>query len=47
MKLWIAYVLGCFMLGIVLWKQSNARRDWILIGLCLAVCFGYFVLHQI
>jgi uncharacterized membrane protein len=47
MKLWVLYILSCFMVGVLVWRKPGGTRIKILIGLGLFVCFGYFFLNQI
>lgn len=47
MKLWVLYVLGSFMVGVLVWRKPARTRIQILIGMCLFICFGYFFLNQI
>ena len=47
MKLWIGYVLASFMAGLILWRVSDVKRRWALLGLCGVVLVGYYFLNQI
>jgi hypothetical protein len=47
MKLWIVYILGVFMLGVLLWRKPASMRAWIVAGLVAFVCFAYYFLNQI
>ena len=47
MKLFVLYILGSFMIGVVVWRRPWATRVKILVGLCLFVCIGYYFFHQI
>lgn len=47
MKLFLAFLVICFVGGSVLWRAPLGKRLTWLVGLCLFVCVGYFFLHQI
>ena len=47
MKLFIAFLLGCFMVGTLLWSAPTKRRIWAVIGLGLLASFGYYFMRQI
>jgi len=47
MKLWIAYVLGCFVVATLTWNMRAQVRTWILIALGIGVLIGYYFLKQI
>ncbi|MCI0478480.1 MAG: hypothetical protein L0Y55_19735 [Anaerolineales bacterium] len=47
MKLWIAYVLGSFVVATFTWNLRAQTRVWILIAMTLGVLIGYYFLKQI
>jgi len=46
MKLFLAYLLGVFALGL-LSRRRRKRKFAVVLGACLLVCFGYYFLNQI
>lgn len=47
MKLWIAYVLGSFVVATLTWNLRAQTRTRILIALAIGVLIGYYFLKQI
>jgi biotin transporter BioY len=47
MKLFVSFILGSFMVGVLTRRKPKKMQIKILIGICLFVCIGYFFLHQI
>jgi hypothetical protein len=47
MKLWILYIAVSFLIGAVMWRSPASARARIVAGLCLLLCIGYYVMHQI
>lgn len=47
MKLFLLFILGSFMLGILIWRAKWGTRAKIVAGLSAFVCVGYFFLNQI
>jgi len=47
MKLFLAYLLFCFIAGILLRKQALHIRMWVLFGVCVLITIGYFFFNQI
>jgi hypothetical protein len=47
MKLFLAYILFCFIAGILLRKKPLNNRMWILFGICILVSIGYLFFNQI
>jgi hypothetical protein len=46
MKLFLVYLLGMFMFGL-LSRRRQKTKFAIILGVCLLVCFGYYFLNQI
>lgn len=47
MQLFLLFLFSCFVGSIVVRKWDRRLNAWMLLGLCLAVCVGYFVFRQI
>jgi hypothetical protein len=47
MNLFLAYMLFCFVAGILMRKQPPHMRMWLLFGVCILVTIGYFFFNQI
>jgi hypothetical protein len=47
MKLWVMFIVGSFLIGVVGWRQSWSTRAKIVAGLAMFVLIGYFFLNQI
>ena len=47
MKLMIAFLFACFLVGLLLAGHRSARRTRWLFAICLLVGFAYYFLHQI
>jgi len=47
MKLFVLFILGSFMIGVLMRRKPKSTQIKILIGMSLFVCIGYFFLHQI
>jgi len=47
MKLFLGFLIVCFVGGAVLWKAPLKKRLAWLAGLCLLVCAGYYFFNQI
>lgn len=47
MKLFVLFLLICFLLGVTGWYSGKRQRHWVLLGLCLFLTFAYFFLNQI
>lgn len=47
MKLFVAYLVLCFVGGMLLAGRKDALRVWILLGLVSLVLIGYYFFHQI
>jgi len=46
MKLFLVYLLGMFVFGLLSRRRKKTKLA-IILGGCLLVCFGYFFLNQI
>jgi len=46
-KLFLGFLLACFIGGAVLWKMSLRKRAALLLGLCLLIGVGFFFFDQI
>jgi hypothetical protein len=47
MKLFIAFILLCFITALLLRKRDLTTNVWVLFGLSLLVSIGYFFFNQI
>lgn len=47
MKLWILYISGSFVIGVLMWRTSDSTRAKAVAAMCLFLCIGYYFLHQI
>jgi hypothetical protein len=47
MKVWVGFIVGSFILGVLLWKAPDSRRAKVGAGLALAVCVAYLMLNMI
>lgn len=47
MKLWIAYMLGCFVVSVFTLKLRAQWRTRILVGMVIGVMIGYYFFKQI
>ena len=47
MKIFLAFLMFSFVTGLFLWKARPKRRELLLAGVCLLICFIYFFFDQL
>jgi hypothetical protein len=47
MKVWVGYIVGSFVIGVLLWKAPDSKRAKVVLAMAVAVCIAYFFLNQI
>ncbi len=47
MKVWVGFIVGSFVIGVLLWKVPDEKRAKVVAGMALTVAFLYLVLNQI
>lgn len=47
MKLWVAYIVGCFVVAVLTWNMRTRTRIQILIAMIIGVMIGYYFFKQI
>jgi hypothetical protein len=47
MKLFLAYMLFCSIVGVLMRRQALHMRMWVLFGVCILITIGYFFFNQI
>ena len=47
MKVWVGFIVGSFVIGVLLWKVPDEKRAKVVAGLAIAVSVAYLILNQI
>ena len=47
MKVWVSFIVGSFVIGVLLWKVPDSQRAKVVAGMAIMVAFLYLVLNQI
>lgn len=47
MKLFVLFIVLCFVGGLLFWKVPLGRRQQVLLVVCLFISFAYFFLNQL
>ncbi|MBP7689551.1 MAG: hypothetical protein KA765_16665 [Thermoflexales bacterium] len=47
MKVWVSFIVGSFVVGVLLWKVPDEKRAKVAAGMAIAVSVAYLFLNQI
>ncbi len=47
MKVWVSFIVGSFVMGVLLWKVPDEKRAKVVTALAMGVAVAYLVLNQI
>lgn len=47
MKLFILFLIACFIIGLTTWNKDQTKQRWFIAALCLCMCVAYLLLNQI